>query len=387
MKKKIFKIICTIIPFLLLGCIKNNESPYRAVPYIGKTNILFNSISLDTVSLDGSKTSLVGKWTCLNDKLIWGDYFYGSFYIYDTDYNFEKKVLSKGNGPNEIPAKKWVDYSINQDKIFILGSSYDYYIVNNKTWKKINSARLNFSSENMNMKELMNNPRPDQLGIYEVNYSGLNLSFLNPQEVLFSINTSHPKLNAYTSRTFYDETQSIGLLDVKNNKIKDMLGSYSPIYKKYEYIPQFSNVLFTKYNDKILYSFEADSLIYNLNKDLYGISSKFGREGENINRKYPEVKTTENYVEIYKDGRSNYGYYKYLKAISKTGVIFRGYQKDQPSNNTDGLQIYKDGILLGDVSVPKNFKIIGYIAPFYYAQISTDGFEESFTLFNFKLNI
>ncbi|AUP81173.1 hypothetical protein [Flavivirga eckloniae] len=384
MKLKLYKIIHVIIPFLLFSCIKENGNSYRDALYTGNTNILFNSISLDTISIDASKTSLVGRWSCLEDKLIWGDFFYGFFYIYNTNYNFENKVLGRGNGPNEIPSKKWVDYAVHEDEIFIIGSSYDYYIINNKTWKKINSSRLNFSTENTNIKELVNNPKPHYLGIYEVNYPGLNLSFLNSETLLLSITTSHPKINAYTSRTFYDQTKSIAVLDLKENKIVDIIGNYSPVYENYEYIPQFSNVLFTEFKGKLIISFEADSLIYNIKKD-YFITSKFGNKGGNISARYPEVTTTENYVGVYKTDRPKYGYYKYLEQISETGILFRGYQKDKPSQ-MDGLQIYKDNTLIGDVDVPKGFKVIGYIEPYYYAQLPPDDLKEEFILFKFKIN-
>ncbi|MFV0503582.1 MAG: hypothetical protein ACK5LT_06400 [Lachnospirales bacterium] len=384
MKQIRYKLILIIISLVfLLGCVSKNNDSYQNIPYTGTTDILFTSISFDSIAIDGSNTSLVGKWSCIEDKLVWGDFFYGSFYIYDTNFNFEKKVLSQGKGPNEIPSKKWVDYTVLKDKIFILGSSYGYHLINSKTWKKLNSSRLNFSTEETNIKDLINNPKPDNLAIYEVNYPGLNLGFLNAEEIVFSISTSHPKINAYTSRLFYDESKSIAVLNLKENKITDMLANYSPIYKEYEYIPQFSNVLFTEHKGKLLFSFEADSLIYNTNKK-HSISNKFGIKGKKVSSKYPEINSTENYVNDYKIGRIKHGYYKYLKQISETGILFRGYQKDSLAKE-DGLQVYRNNVLIGDVSVPKNFQVIGYIKPYYYAQIQPDDLNEEFVLFKFKL--
>ncbi|GAA3560972.1 hypothetical protein [Snuella lapsa] len=384
MKIKLYQIIYALSLSVFVGCGKGNVDLYKDVPYTGNTNMLINSLSLDTVSIEGSRTSLVGKWSCLDDKLIFGDFYYGSFYIYDTDFNFEKKVLSRGRGPNEIPSKKWVDYAVYDDKVFIMGSAYDYYIVNNKAWKRVKSSRLNFSNESTNIKKLRNDPKPHYLGIYEVNYPGLNLSFLNSEKLLFSISTSHPKINAYTSRVFYDEVNTIATLDLKKNKIENMFCRYSSVYKNYEFIPQFSNVLFTKSKDELLFSFEADSLIYKAKEDNI-ITSKYGSQGRGISAKYPEVTTAENYVGIYKTGRTKYGFYKYLKQIPETGILFRGYQKDQPSK-TDGLQIYRDTKLIGDIDVPKDFEIIGYIKPYYYAQLPPDDLKEEFTLFKFKLD-
>ncbi|MDO5978347.1 hypothetical protein [Flavivirga spongiicola] len=384
MKQRLYKIVYITAFFLLFACINKNVNSYKDVPYTGNSNISFNSISMDTISIDGSKTSLVGRWSCLDDKLIFGDFYYGSFYIYDTNFNFKNKVLSRGRGPNEIPSKKWVDYTVHDDQIFIIGSSYDYYIVNNRTWKKEKSSRLNFSNESTNIKKLFNDPKPHYLGLYEVNYPGLNLSFLNSGKLLFSISTTHPKVNAYTSRVFYDEFNTIATLDLKNNKIENMFCNYSPIYQDYEYIPQFSNVLFTKSKDELLFSFEADSLIYRAKEDNI-ITSKYGNKGRNISAEYPEVTTTDNYVGVYKTDRAQFGYYKYLKSIPDTGILFRGYQKDKPSK-MDGLQVYRDNNLIGDVNVPIGFRIIGYIEPYYYAQLPPDDLKEEFTLFKFKLD-
>ena len=385
MRITLYKIIFALSLSVCIGCgNKENVDRYEDVPYTGNTNMLINSLPLDTVSIEGSKTSLVGKWSCIDDKLIFGDFYYGSFYIYDTNLNFEKKVMSRGNGPNEIPSKKWSDYTVYDDKIFIIGGAYDYHIINNKAWKKEKSSRLQFYSKNTDIKKLSNDPKSQDIEIYEVNYSKLNLSFLNSEKLLFSISTSHPKINAFTSRTFYDKVNTIGTLDLKKNKIENMFCNYSPIYKKYEYIPQFSNVLFTKPENELFFSFEADSLIYTSKEDNV-IVSKYGSKGRNISAKYPEVTSTENYLGVYKTARAKYGYYKYLKQVPETGILFRGYQKDQPSKS-DGLQIYNDTRLIGDVDVPKDFKIIGYIEPYYYAQIPPDDLKEEFTLYKFKID-
>ena len=48
------------------------------------------------------------------------------------------------------------------------------------------------------------------------------------------------------------------------------------------------------------------------------------------------------------------------------------------------LQIYKDGQMVGDCSVPKGLKVTGYIEPYYYSQVFNDN-DEGLTIYRFKL--
>ena len=38
-------------------------------------------------------------------------------------------------------------------------------------------------------------------------------------------------------------------------------------------------------------------------------------------------------------------------------------------SDTDGLQIYRDGIMLADLDVPKGFRVTGCIASYYFSQV------------------
>lgn len=53
----------------------------------------------------------------------------------------------------------------------------------------------------------------------------------------------------------------------------------------------------------------------------------------------------------------------------------------------DGLQIYKEGKLIADVSVPTNFRVMGYMAPYYYSYIipNMDEEDNSLMLYRFRL--
>ena len=68
-----------------------------------------------------------------------------------------------------------------------------------------------------------------------------------------------------------------------------------------------------------------------------------------------------------------------------TGLLFRSYKKQ--SGTLDGLQIYKEGIMIADINVPKGLRVMRYIAPYYYSYIIPQLAEndDSLILYKFKM--
>lgn len=48
--------------------------------------------------------------------------------------------------------------------------------------------------------------------------------------------------------------------------------------------------------------------------------------------------------------------------------------------------MYKDGKLMSDSEIPKGFKVVGYIAPYYYSQIIGGEEDGSMMVYRFKLD-
>lgn len=375
-----------LITFIFIGCKDTaDRDPFFNTPFTGNKNISIKKLDLDTFKIDAKQTSMVGKWVCKKNSFLWGDFLYGSIYIYDKTLRYKGRMLGQGNGPNEISAKKWTDFVFLKDDLFVLGASYDFYLAN-KNWDIIKKSRFDFISKDVQRQTLINHPEPDHVGIYEVNYSSINAKFVDRDHVIIPISTSHPLLNAYTSRKFYEKTSILGLLNIKTSELESIFGRYSPIYRKYNYIPQFSNIIFDTTGKDIFLGFEADSLLYMTNT-TGKIIRKFGYSGKYISGKYPEVHSYKNSSHVYINDRRQYGFYTYLKCFPEKDVIFRGYEKDKGHNETSGLQIYRKDTLIGDVSVPKGMEVVGYIAPYFYAQIPPDIISESFCLFRFKLKL
>jgi hypothetical protein len=70
--------------------------------------------------------------------------------------------------------------------------------------------------------------------------------------------------------------------------------------------------------------------------------------------------------------------------VPETGLTFRSYQKGSHTDH-DGLQIYKAQTLIADVEVPKQFRVVGYVAPYYVTQILCNDYEETMKFYRFKL--
>ena len=130
-------------------------------------------------------------------------------------------------------------------------------------------------------------------------------------------------------------------------------------------------------------TYEADTLIYQYDKD-YNEQMCFGFSGKNMDLDYVTINTLSESRKNWRNERQTKGYYNWLEYVDETGLLFRSYQKGE-TQSTDGLQIYKDGVLFGDVSVPKGLRVMGYVAPYYYSYVIADEEHEVMYMYLFKL--
>ena len=88
--------------------------------------------------------------------------------------------------------------------------------------------------------------------------------------------------------------------------------------------------------------------------------------------------------EHYGEDRQKCGYYYYLKYVPETVLLFRSFQYGTPLAY-DGLQVYKNQLLVAEYQVPKGFRVIGYVPPYYYAEGKPDIDKEAMVFYRFKL--
>ncbi|MBS4014811.1 MAG: hypothetical protein KGZ97_13850 [Bacteroidetes bacterium] len=188
------------------------------------------------------------------------------------------------------------------------------------------------------------------------------------------------------SEDYYREGRIIAKLDYKNSIITEVLGRRSLVYDNYKYLGHLSFISFdTDGKGHFFLNFEIDSLIYFCDKDFVPIKS-FGGKGTNMNTNYTESNNLRDLDRIFHEDRKKCGFYTGLEYIEERDLLFRSYTRGEHTN-FDGLQIYKDQVLVADVDVPKGFKIEGYISPYFYSSVFADSEKQVIKIYRFTLDL
>lgn len=369
---------------LIILCIfyfscENEEKTFT----ISKTDaeIRINKILLDTILISHPNTSFQGfmKFDSSKKEIIYFDELFSTVSRFTLDGKFIESLLGKGDSPKEVQGINNYLKLGNEHLIFKGYSVYHF----NENWERTKKTTLNFESEK-SFKELENNPKPEDIGIYEVKYFNNDFLMYDMNHIMFNIETTHPKYNGYlstTSKNYFESAKILGVAELNSGKVTSLQGKCSTIYRNLNNIPNFANWHFDKNNDDIYLNFEADSLIYVYDKSFNPVKG-FGRSGKVNNTKYRKTNSYDDAMNLNYSDRQRYGYYYTLKCFPQKSLIFRCYKlgtnqdveninKDNPDDeNPMRMQIYLNEILVGDVPVPNHFKIIGTDGKYFYA----DGF-------------
>lgn len=380
-----------IISIGIWGCMQipegNNKIDYEALTYIkSKQPVSPETLAIDTFYIcaedENQMTSLIGEFFLQEDTLCFADAGLASIFCYDLEGKYIENHLSRGRGPQEILGLN----IITNDKkgYYILDESWNIYRIDRK-WNRIKENRIDWNSDK-SIKYLYNHPDPNETGIYELEYASSNLRTLGKDYLVIPIVTEHVKYNSYGgafASHFYENTYTIGILTQDSAKLVKMMCNRSPIYSQYSYVPNFKNVIFDTYQDTLFFSFEIDPHIYQMDFST-SQTIGFGEAGQQMNTDYPETKSLEDADEHYGEDRQKCGYYYYLKYVPETVLLFRSFQYGTPLAY-DGLQVYKNQLLVAEYQVPKGFRVIGYVPPYYYAEGKPDIDKEAMVFYRFKL--
>lgn len=130
-------------------------------------------------------------------------------------------------------------------------------------------------------------------------------------------------------------------------------------------------------------TYEADSLIYVYDKN-HRRTCLFGFSGRNMDTDYMSTPTLSDVRKNYANERKRRGYYNWIEYDDINGLLFRSYQKGE-GEPTDGLQVYRGCDLIADLDVPKQFRVMGYIEPYYYSNVVADEEAEKLYIYRFSL--
>jgi len=358
---------------ILFGCTDRGTKKTKQI--ISEQQIKYTNLSIDTVYVQLENSSGAGFSSVSNGEMYFFDEYFCHYYPISIDGKAGNRSIGQGRGPNELPINRPLGVTKTNDQLIAFGSSYDAYLFQDLKNTKMINLKVSPTDNTYNDSKLY--------------------TFYVP-ELILRLQKDKLYVNIYTDAEFFDpiENREKFFKDARilmEITIPDgdtrVIGQYSDYYKEnYDK----TNHLFGAYYDidnegNFHVSFQTDSVIHIYDPDFNEIKL-FGFKGKDMNQNYEKITqySRENIQKMQND-LNNRGYYYWYKYNNENKLSFRSYQKGDHSAN-DGLQIYDDGILVADVEVPKNFKVEGYMPPYYVTRIICDEESEKMWFYRFKLD-
>ena len=356
-----------ILLFLaVISCRRNDISSleyYRDVPDLSRlvdsSDSMISGISLTPVKVDSVETSFVGFFWIDRDTLYFSDDYYNYIFKLRTDGSVIRRLVGRGQGPNEVAH---FSYSIPiHDGYYLYSESNSVAYQFDKEWNKIGFERVRWTGKNGEGKRRVNRPKPDE-AIFYTPFLMINegIQQWDSKHVAMNVSTELNNLNGFDgSGRYYKYVRTLALINIETSELDGIFGRRPPIYIEKANIPSMDHMEYVVVDDMVLASFYPDSTIYMLDRVNDCAIGKFGRQGRDMNTNYIRTRTIEEGLEREDMDWEIFGYYDYIKYDKKRELLFRGYKRGDHTEY-DGLQIYKKYALIGDIDVPKGFKIIGY---------------------------
>jgi hypothetical protein len=376
MKNCICVIICLF--FLLTGFSCQNDSRkgvFASVKNEPPVNTI-EELYLHAFMLEPIESSYVGDLLLSNNHIYFVDTKFCWVFQFDTSGVFRERFLGQGSGPVEIATGRIEGYAyLANDYTFYVGAGNDCYLFD-ENFNIKNSFIINKGNKE--------NPSYDASWIYTLCYQ--NLIMRSYKDYLYyTIVSEYPSYNFIDSpKDYFQEAHILSKLNLTTGVVERVIGNYPDIYLKNKSLKQLSLVNFDiDHTGNFYISYEGDSLIYVFDEQFLPLTT-YGYSGKRMEDKPKVFNTFDTFRKGYAQNRQERGYYTGIDYIDDTKTLFRTYRRGN-DNVSDGLQIYKDGMLIGDIDVPAGFKILGYIAPYYYASKGIDEDNEAITIFRFTI--
>ncbi len=337
-------------------------------------DIKYETIDLDSVSVALDNSSYDGYSWVSDGNLYFFDKFFCYAYKISPDGKTEGRWLGSGRAGNEVPIKSPLAIAAKNDQILIMGGTNDGYLFNN--WEGMKTIGIKLSESNTS---------PNDSRTYTLYVPEFILK-MHKDKFYYNTYAEQEGFNpAEHSKTYFRDARPIMEVDMKSG-IATPVGKYSKYYEdNHAKVKHLFGVYYDIDNKGNFHvSYQADSLIYVYDKE-FNLLRSYGFQGAGMNVDYKtSLPNWDDYNLAYMEDVENKGYYYWIKNIEETGLLFRSYRKGSHSGH-DGLQIYKDGALIGDVAIPKQFKVIGYAEPYYIGQIVGDMDNLTMHFYRFKL--
>ena len=313
---------------------------------------------LTSFQLDLPNFSGLGFVKCFDNNIVVFDEYFCQAHIFTREGKFIQTKLGLGRGPDEIPTIKMV--ASNDKYIAIFEKIWRIHLFD-KNWRKVKVINVDFGQDKSYI-DLEKNPKGMDKGIYEVDYSEGQFSFVNDTTMMVHIVSDHPLFNSFFVKEYYESAQNIATISLNSGKVLKLGVPYSMEYLKYNYIPNFRYSYSTVKSDNIVLSFNVDSTIYLYNSTNLELFKKGGRKVEIESITYPETNSFEEAEEILNSQRVIFPYYGQIHFWKSENMIVRIF-KTSDKDKFDFLQMYNGDDLeyITERKIPKNVRIAGEV--------------------------
>lgn len=375
-------------PFVLSGCGPESESGYFNQPLVSESDILFDELVLEPIELEYVQSSLMGVLVMNGDKLNFIDYQFGRVYQFDTDGAFTDIAVDRGRGPSELPRGGITFYSqLPDDGHLFIGSSYDFYVFNSG-YERLQDSMIRWQQDRP-LEYLHNNPTPEDHRSYNLAYfmgdvrtSG-DVAFLpllggEPQFTAFN----------FTTDLFASEARILASMNLETGEVDRIFGRLSPEYAQNPPSRLFPFLFYDMIDDDTFaISYAADPNFY-LFSTAFEHLATFGSEGRDMDRAYEDFSgvSERDFEDFLLEQWMSKDVFSSVTFIPETNLLFRGYTR-RGDADMDGMQIYRDNVLIADVDVPNMRKVIGYHDGWYYTDADINEREETKTAYRFRLDL
>ncbi len=369
-----FLSLFTII-LLIYGC-SDDRNTFFMTPKDNQRTIKYDSLKFGSENIDLSNTSFVGHTVIKNDFIYFLDKYFSLLYVIDKDLNVVGRHVGQGRGRGEVPMKNVYGYAIDEEGNHILLGTTDEIYTISPSFDNVEVAFYHYQNTGNSI-----HPMYTEAENYCPVYEDLYINFYHGK-LFIAIEGTSRDLTDFTqiSEKWYKHSRMIMEIDKEKGAVDRVFGRVSPNVPVGSGI--FGHFFQIDSEGNFYVGFQADSVMYKYDND-YNLLSAFGYDGIGITKDYGKIPTELDKIKPFLIKElDEKGYFTSMTMAN--GHIFRTYRTGG-DNNQDRMQIYEGETLVGDVAIPEQFKVTGYIAPYYYSNIVCDEDEERLTIYKFKL--
>lgn len=381
----LFLLVAGMLP---LAC-SQLDSEYKSffaepVEAENKIDIKFDSLELQEFCPMLNSTSYITFSTVIRDSSIYySDYLFATIEKFDKNLNHIASYLGHGKGPNEYDCDVICGHYIDEKGHHFLNDGSLFYAEYDKDFNRL--WQHDFSAEYSATKG------SDKYDYFSRPYTQTSAfepltSFTVRDGIAYNSVGARGytgTFEEYMDKKFHKQARVISLTDLEKKEFLAPLGRRSPHDAKNSLL---TDCYFSiDYAGSFFVGYMQDKNIYVYDKDFKLLYS-FGQPAKRMNRQYAGLKKDQIEWDIFKNiirsEIDNKGYYTSVNIVGD--YIFRSYCTGAPED-TGGLQIYEGTTMIADITVPKWFKVAGYIAPYYYSAFIGDEENETMKIYRFKL--